>query len=96
MLQPWFTYYGLFFWVLIIFTQGFTAFIPWDTSSFFIAYISLILFAVLYIAHKLIIGPKFVDPREADIDSGRKEIEEMVYEEPVPTNAWDKFWAMLG
>lgn len=96
MLQPWFTYYGLFFWVLIIITQGFTAFIPWDTSSFFIAYISLILFVVLYVAHKLIIGPKIVDPREADIDSGRKEIEEMVYVEPVPTTAWDKFWAMLG
>ncbi|THX15141.1 hypothetical protein D6D13_02485 [Aureobasidium pullulans] len=96
MLQPWFTYYGLFFWVLIIFTQGFTAFIPWDTSAFFIAYISLILFAVLYIGHKAIVRPRFVRPSEADIDSGRKEIDEAVFEEPVPTTFFGKFWSWLS
>ncbi|KAG9994163.1 putative amino acid permease, partial [Aureobasidium melanogenum] len=96
MLQPWFTYYGLFFWILIIFTQGFTAFIPWNTSNFFIAYISLILFVVLYVGHKAIFRPRFVRPAEADIDSGRKEIDELVFEEPVPTTLWGKFWHWMS
>jgi amino acid transporter len=96
MLQPWFTYYGLFFWVLIIITQGFTAFIPWNTSTFFINYISLILFVVLYIGHKAIVRPRFVRPAEADIDSGRKEIDEQVFDEPVPTTIMGKFWAWMS
>ena len=82
--------------MLIIFTQGFTAFIPWSTSGFFIAYISLILFVVLYIGHKAIVRPRFVRPAEADIDSGRKEIDEQVFDEPVPTTILGKFWAWMS
>ena len=96
MLQPYFTYYGTFFNILIILTQGFTAFIPWDTSSFFISYVSLILFVVLYLSHKIIFRTKFVNSRDADLDSGRKEVEEMHFEESEPTSAWGKFWAWLG
>jgi amino acid transporter len=94
--QPWLSYYGLFFNVLIILTQGFTAFMPWSTENFFIAYISLILFAVLWIGHKAVTRSKFVKPEEADLDSGRKEVDAIVYEEVMPTNLWEKFWAWLG
>lgn len=90
MFQPWLAYYGLFFNVLIIFTQGFTAFIPWDVSSFFVAYISLILFAVMYLGHKIIFKTKFVDPMEADIDTGRLPAETEVWEE-----SNDNFFAKL-
>lgn len=69
--QPYLSYFGLFFNVLIIFTQGFTAFIPWDVANFFAAYISLILFAVLWIGHKLVFRTKFVRLYEADIVTGR-------------------------
>ncbi|KAL1303753.1 hypothetical protein AAFC00_007095 [Neodothiora populina] len=95
-LQPYFTYYGIFFNVIIILTQGFTAFIPWDTSSFFIAYVSLILFVVLYLGHKIVFRTKLVNPKDADLDSGRREIDEMHFEEKEPTTAWGKFWAWLG
>ncbi|KAJ5112772.1 hypothetical protein N7532_000817 [Penicillium argentinense] len=72
LLQPYFSYYGLFFNVLIIITQGFTAFVPnFSITDFFIDYLSLILFAVLYIGHKVIVRPAFVKPLEADIDTGR-------------------------
>jgi len=94
--QPWFSWYGLFFNVLIILTQGFTAFMPWDTTSFFIDYISLILFLVLYAGHKLWKRQGFVDPREADLDSGRKELDEEVFEEAEPTGVWGRFWAWFG
>ncbi|KAF7185968.1 Arginine permease CAN1 [Pseudocercospora fuligena] len=94
--QPWFSWYGLIFNALIIITNGFTAFMPWVTSDFFIAYVSLILFAVMYIGHKLVYKTKFVKPAEADLDTGRKEIEEMYFEEVKPTTLWGKFWAWLG
>jgi amino acid transporter len=94
--QPFFSWYGVFFNVLIILTQGFTAFMPWDTSSFFVAYISLILFAVLYLGHKLITRSKFVKSVDADLDTGRKEIEELHFDEVEPTSAWGKFWAWMG
>jgi yeast amino acid transporter len=94
--QPWFSIYGLFFNVLIILTQGFTSFMPWNTSDFFVAYVSLILFAVLYIGHKLVFRQPFVKPHEADLDSGRREVDDMYFEEKIPTTIWGKFWHWLG
>lgn len=70
-LQPYLAWYGLFFTVLIIITQGFTAFMPWDTAGFFTAYISVILFVVLYVGYKVVYRPAFVKASEADIDKGR-------------------------
>jgi len=89
--QPWLSYYGLFFNVLIILTQGFTSFMPWDTKSFFVAYISLILFAALYIGHKIVYRHPFVKPAEADLLTGRKDLDEaeeedVQYDEKKPTH----------
>ncbi|KAK4629570.1 Arginine permease CAN1 [Fulvia fulva] len=94
--QPWFSWYGLFFNVLIIVTNGFTAFIPWNTSDFFVAYISVIIFFVMYFGYKLVYRTKFVKPIDADLDTGRKEIEEMYFEQVVPTTLWGKFWVWMG
>ncbi|KAF2721601.1 amino acid permease [Polychaeton citri CBS 116435] len=94
--QPWFSWYGVGFNILIIITQGFTSFIPWDTSSFFVAYISLILFVVLYIGHKIVYRQPFVKPHEVDLDSGRKEIDDLVIEEKTPTTWWGKAFAFIN
>ena len=67
--------YGLTFCGIITITQGFTAFVPWDTESFFIAYISLILFVVLYVGHKLVKRTKLINPAEADLLTGKFEEE---------------------
>lgn len=75
--QPWFAWYGLGFTVLIILTQGFTAWIPeFDVQGFFVAYISLILFVVAYLGHKIICKTKFVGSLEADLDTGSQGLEE--------------------
>ncbi|CRK28259.1 hypothetical protein BN1708_018342, partial [Verticillium longisporum] len=37
-LQPYLSWFGLFFIVLILLTNGFTVFIDWSTSDFFAAY----------------------------------------------------------
>ncbi|KAI0154903.1 arginine transporter [Xylariaceae sp. FL1272] len=66
-LQPWLTIYGLFFCILIVLTSGFTVFIEWSTSGFFAAYISLILFVVLFAGHKLIFRTKPIDIQNIDL-----------------------------
>ncbi|KAI7266511.1 hypothetical protein KC352_g8877, partial [Hortaea werneckii] len=67
-----------------------------DTRTFFVNYISLILFVVLYVGHKIVFRTKFVKPIEADLDSGRKEIDDMYFEEKEPTTWWGKLGAWLG
>ncbi|KAK5624332.1 hypothetical protein RRF57_000050 [Xylaria bambusicola] len=69
--QPWLTIYGLFFCVLISITNGFTVFIKWSTSNFFAAYISLILFVVLYLGHKIVFRTRFVKLAEIDLERDR-------------------------
>lgn len=85
--QPYLAWYGLFFNVLIIITQGFTSFIPtFNVQTFFINYLSLILFVGLYVGHKVIFRPAFVKPLEADLDTGRTELENEMWETTEPTS----------
>lgn len=76
------SWYGLIFCVIITFTQGFTAFVPWNTQDFFISYVSLILFAVLYCGHKLVTRSKLINAAEADLVTAR-------FEE-VPSSTWEE------
>ncbi|RYP00436.1 hypothetical protein DL766_001435 [Monosporascus sp. MC13-8B] len=70
-LQPYLTWFGLFFCVLILLTNGFTVFMEWSTTDFFAAYVSLILWVVLLVSHKLIFRTKLVRLADADLDSDR-------------------------
>lgn len=70
-LQPYLAWYGLFFCVLILLTNGFTVFIEWNTSDFFAAYVSLILFVVLFVGHKLVYRTKPVRLADIDLDRDR-------------------------
>ncbi|OAQ84930.1 arginine permease [Purpureocillium lilacinum] len=69
--QPYLSWFGLFFNVLILLTSGFTVFMDWDTSNFFASYISVIIFVVLYVGHKLVFRTKMVKLEDADISMGR-------------------------
>ncbi|KAL1979495.1 hypothetical protein VTN96DRAFT_5692 [Rasamsonia emersonii] len=96
MWQPYFAWYGLFFNVLIILTQGFTAWIPsFSVTDFFVSYVSLILFVVLYLGHKLVFRTRFVRSIEADLDTGRVEVDNEVWETKEPTTLWGKVRAFL-
>ncbi|KAF4978215.1 hypothetical protein FZEAL_5376 [Fusarium zealandicum] len=68
--QPYLSWYGLFFSILIVLTSGFEVFMKWDTSKFFTNYISLILFVVLVIGHKLVFKTKTVPLKEMDMITG--------------------------
>ena len=69
--QPWTAWYGLVMNVLVAMTQGFTCFMPWNTADFFAAYVSLMLFVVLWAGHKVATRSSLVDAREADLVRGR-------------------------
>ncbi|KAJ5098133.1 Arginine permease CAN1 [Penicillium argentinense] len=96
-LQPYLAWYGLVVNIVIIFTQGFTSWIPsFSVESFFVAYISLILFAILWIGHKIIFRDAFVSPLQADLDTGRIEIENEHWEVTMPTTWYGKVWYMIA
>lgn len=54
-LQPYASYFGLFWIVLIIIFNGYTVFLDgnWDTGDFIVAYITLVIFAVLFVFWKV-------------------------------------------
>jgi amino acid transporter len=82
--------YGLTFCSIITITQGFTAFVPWSVQDFFISYISLILFVVLYVGHKIVTRSKFVDPAKVDLLSGKFEEEVSETWEESSRSGWKK------
>lgn len=82
--------YGLAFCGIITITQGFTAFVPWNVEKFFISYISLILFTVLYVGHKLATRSKFIDPAKADLLTGKFEDELAETWEESSRSSWKK------
>ncbi|KAJ5833178.1 hypothetical protein N7474_001489 [Penicillium riverlandense] len=95
--QPYLSWYGLFFNILIILTQGFTAFLGhFQVQEFFINYLSLILFVVLYVGHKVIVRPAFVKPIEADLDTGRTAFENETWETTESTTWKGKVWEWLN
>lgn len=97
-LMPWGAYYAAFFVTVIIFIQGFQAFSPkFDVSGFFTAYISLILLAVLFTGCQLFYKCRFLTRVEdLDIDSDRREIDCVIWEEEDPKTWWGKFWAAVA
>ena len=97
-LMPYGAYYATFFVALIVFIQGYTAFAPrFSTKSFFTSYISLILLVVLFIGCQLYYRCRFFTKLEdIDIDSDRREIDAIIWEDDEPKNLWEKFWAVLS
>lgn len=94
--QPFFAWYGLIINVLIIFTQGFTCWIPkFSVTDFFVNYVSLMLFVVLYLGHKIIFRTTFVSPIQADLDTGRMELDDPVWEKR-PTTIWGRIWEWIN
>ena len=93
--EPYFAWYGLFFNILIIITQGFTAFLPWSVSGFFTAYISVILFVVSFVGHKLIMKTTYVRCNEVDLDTDASKDDDATWSIEDPTTLWGKFWAWM-
>lgn len=96
--QPYLAAFGLFWNIIIIFTQGFVAWLPeFSVRQFFVSYISLILWAILYVGHKLWYRQGFVHPLKADIDTGRLAVENETWETSEAPKTWyKKVWHMIS
>ncbi|CCH43943.1 Arginine permease [Wickerhamomyces ciferrii] len=97
--MPWAAYYASFFIALIILINGFDAFIKgFNVSSFFTAYISVILFVSLWLFFQFVYfrGRILIKLEDLDLDSDRREIDAIVWEDETPKNMWEKFWAVAA
>jgi amino acid transporter len=81
--QPYMAYFGLCSNTVVVIFLGFDLFLEdqWDTSLFFATYSSLLVFLVCYCVHKLITKSPLVSLDRADYDSGRKDVENIAWDE---------------
>lgn len=68
---PWGPYIVIVGVTLMILVQGWTAFSPWDTQSFFQSYVELGIFPAMYIVWKLIKKTRTYKPEEVDLETDR-------------------------
>ncbi|RKF54228.1 Arginine permease CAN1 [Erysiphe neolycopersici] len=85
-----FAWYGLIFNFIIIVSQGFTSFLPWNAINFFTCYISIFLFVILFFGHNILMKTRFVKVEEADITTGCLDSNFEVWDNEKPTSKMGK------
>ncbi|UNI13706.1 hypothetical protein JDV02_000425 [Purpureocillium takamizusanense] len=98
-LQPYATWIVLVVVSLLTITNGFQTFIPFKAKDFIAAYITLPVFLVLYIGHKIWFRtPLCIPLDQVDAVTGKKEMDELeaMDEERVPKNWLQKAWYWLA
>jgi amino acid transporter len=99
--QPYLVWAALGVIVLLTLTNGFQVFFPsnWSVSNFLAAYITLPIFLVLYVGHKLWFRTPFaIKIQDIDLISGKKEMDELCADDvaPVPKNWAQKIWFWIA
>lgn len=99
--QPYFTYFVLGVVSVLTLTNGFQVFFPgeWAVVDFLAAYITLPIFLVLYLGHKVVYRTSlFIRVRDIDVVSGKREMDELCKDDvdPVPKNVVQRFWYWLA
>lgn len=99
--QPYASYFALFLISILTLTNGFAIFTKgnWNTSDFIAAYITLPIFLVLYIGHKIWFRtPMCIKLHNIDAITGKKEMDELeaLDRPPVPRNWVEKAWFWLA
>ncbi|EJF56365.1 general amino acid permease 1 [Dichomitus squalens] len=94
-LQPWLSYWGIFWITIFILINGFNVFFDFNASGFLTAYINIPIFAVLYFGWKIFKRTKVWKPHEMDFVTGIPTVEET--EEPAqpPVTIGEKIAAIL-
>ncbi|KAJ4297344.1 hypothetical protein N0V88_004262 [Collariella sp. IMI 366227] len=99
--QPYATWAVLVIVTLLTLTNGFQIFVPsrWNVQDFLAAYITIPIFLVLYLGHKLWFRtPLCKKAHEIDVLTGKKEMDEFCADDvpPVPKNFIQKIWFWLA
>ncbi|KAH3902166.1 uncharacterized protein SCODWIG_02593 [Saccharomycodes ludwigii] len=80
-LQPYLSIFGMISTCFLLVTTGFQNFMDWNTNNFISSYLTVLLFFVLYIGYSLIKRSGINKLEELDLDSGRKEMDRIIWEE---------------
>ncbi|XP_006461751.1 hypothetical protein AGABI2DRAFT_205624 [Agaricus bisporus var. bisporus H97] len=75
-LQPYLSYWGIFWTILLILTNGFEVFFEWDVAEFLTSYISIPIFVILFVIYKVSKRSKFWRASEMDFYTGIPTLEE--------------------
>ncbi|KAL1899522.1 hypothetical protein Sste5346_002923 [Sporothrix stenoceras] len=98
--QPYLAWGSLGFFVVIVLFNGFDVFVHghWDVSNFLAAYIGIPIFFGLYFIWKIIKKTRWVKPEEADLHTGKAELdaEDAHWPELKPRNWIERFWFWLA
>lgn len=100
-LMPYAAYVAIVTGCTVIFFLGFDVFVPFSVQGFITSYFGIVFAVFMYVFWKILKRTKFVNPAEADIWSGKAEVDKECEEwegpdAPQPTNMaarlWDRFW----
>jgi yeast amino acid transporter len=99
--QPYFVYIILGVIIVLTLTNGFHVFFPgnWSASNFLAAYITLPIFLVMYLGHKLYFKTPFaIKVQDIDVITGKKEMDELCSHDvaPVPKNWAQRAWFWIA
>ncbi|KAG0080556.1 hypothetical protein BGZ90_011959 [Linnemannia elongata] len=98
-LQPYATYFTLLIVSLLTITSGFQTFMPFNAKDFIAAYITIPVFLIFYLGHKIYFRtPMYIPVDQIDAITGKKEMDELeaMGEERVPKNWLQKAWYWLA
>ncbi|POR30899.1 Proline-specific permease [Tolypocladium paradoxum] len=98
-LQPYATHATLFIVSLLTITNGFQTFIPFSAKDFIAAYVTIPIFLVLYLGHKIFFRtPMYIPLDQIDCITGKKEMDELeaMDDERVPKNWMQKAWYWIA
>ncbi|CAJ2510501.1 Uu.00g133100.m01.CDS01 [Anthostomella pinea] len=73
---PYSTYFALLLGVLALLFVGYDSFYPFDVWSFITSYFALAFGIFMFLLWKVVRRTKFVSPRDADLISGKAEVDE--------------------
>lgn len=102
--MPYIAYYAYYFGFALVFVQGYSCFFDVTASGFFTSYVSVMLFAFVWVvAHFYFNGRNWyklstllLPLDECDIDTGVREVDELVWDQTPPKNLWEKFWDIMS
>lgn len=96
--MPYLAYYSFTLILVIILIQGFTSFAPkFSGVDFVAAYISVFLFVGIWFVYQMWFRTRLIRRVEdIDIDTDRRAIEAVVWEDEGPKSIWDKFWDIVA
>ncbi|CAL1714479.1 unnamed protein product [Somion occarium] len=94
-LQPWLSYWGIFWSTIFILINGLAVFWDFNASGFLTAYINIPFFIALYFGWKLLKRTRIWKPQEMDFVTGIPSLEETELPIQPPKNIWEKIARVL-